>query len=144
VIVVNAINQSLKLHDDKVLTWAKWNEITDPIMREAMRAEKDMLSTKLNVMGLHKDSQESTRQLEEARKNEELQLTQLSNRMEDVDMKIKMLESKHGRELMRTEDARRKKCKANWGVVYEELANARGPWGGGTQASSDVSCPLFT
>lgn len=137
-IVVNAINQSLKLHDEHALTWSKWNEITEPIMREALRAEKDMLSTKLNVMGLHKDSAESTRQLEDARRAEELQLTGLSHRMDDLDVKIKMLESKHSRELMRSEDTRRKRCRANWGVVYEELANERGPWGGGALDSSDV------
>ena len=70
---------------------------------------------------------------------EDMQLASLSHRMDDLDVKIKMLESKHGRELTRTEDARRKRCKANWGVVYDELANERGPWGGGAMDSSDVS-----
>lgn len=142
-VVIDAINQSLKLRDELAISWNKWNEITEPIMREAMKAEKEMLSSKLNVMGLHKDSQESTRQLEDARRAEDVQLSALSHRVEDLDLRIKTAEAKRTRELVRSEEARRKRCKANWGVVYEELANERGPWGGGALDSSDVSFSFF-
>jgi hypothetical protein len=138
-VVVDAINQSLKLRDELALTWAKWNEVTEPIMKEALKAEKDMLATKLNVMGLHKDSQESTRQLEDARKAEDLQMTALTHRLDDLEIRIKGAESKHARELLRNEEARRKRCKAGWTTVNEELGNERGPWGGGASDSADVS-----
>lgn len=138
-VVVDAINQSLKLREEQALTWAQWSELMEPIMREALKAEKEMLGSKLNVMGLHKDSQESTRQLEEARRSEEQQMAALSHRMDDLDIRIKAAEAKHSRELIRTEEARRKRCRTNWATVYDELANERGPWGGGALDSSDVS-----
>jgi hypothetical protein len=137
-VVMDAINQSLKLRDELALTWSKWNEITEPIMREALKAEKEMLATKLNVMGLHKDSQESTRQLEEARRTEEMQMAMFNHRLEELETKTRSMDVKRTRELVRAMEARRKRYKASWSSVNDELSNERGPWGGGALDSADV------
>jgi hypothetical protein len=144
-VVLSAINQSLKLKDGDALSWAAWSELTEPIMREALRAERDMLATKLNVLGLHKDSQESAKQLEDARRTEDNQLAALGQKMEDLDLRVRAMESKRTRELLRLEEGRKKRVKASWAEVYEDLANERGPWGGGQGGDTpDVSVVVFS
>lgn len=137
-LILDIINQSLDIPSDKEykITWNIWDIITEPILKDTKRIENELMFTKLNEFGLHKDSEENSKLLYETRRYEENQCVMISNRINELELKVKNNESKRMKDLIKYEDIKKKRYKTNWISVYEELANERGPWG--TLENSEV------
>lgn len=135
----------LQLPSDGTFHWDIWCSGMEPVLDEAKKAEDASLASKLTELGLHKHSQVIRKLVDTQANARDTYFYHTSLAVDEAVSKIRLSESKHLRECIKTEENLRKKNISDWDKVFEEICNDRGPWGSGYEVGEEnnVSVQLF-
>jgi hypothetical protein len=128
------------------ITWNDWKELMVEILKSAAQREKQLISSRLDHIGLHKQSEETSSQLEVYRRAIIDAQAYYEQRIDSIAGKAFHHEQKLLRDFIKVESYNKKNTVKEWNNLYLELSNERGPWGTGMVDESNVSsiCTLLT
>lgn len=131
------LKEELQLPPTVDFTWNIWLNATEHVLSTAQKRETELMASKLNEMGQHKDSDHVIRNLNLRSKQEAQFNSVIETKVRDTSVRSHVLESKHLRESIRLEKALGEEVEGHWKGIMDELTNERAPWGCGAYHSSD-------
>jgi hypothetical protein len=139
------IVSSLDLPSDARFFWMDWENFMEQIVKTSMEKEKTILLSRLDEMGLHKQSAEISNQLEVYFRALDDAKSFFKQRIDSSVVKIGSLELKQLKEAVRIETANKKMVFRDWKQLLADLSNERGAWGNGDiiEEQDNVSVPFF-
>jgi hypothetical protein len=133
------INFMLGTPRENQITWNDWKELMVEILKSAAQREKQLISSRLDNIGSHKQSEETSSQLEVYRRAIIDAQSYYEQRIDSIAGKAFLHEQKLLRDFIKVESYNKKNTVKEWNNLYLELSNERGPWGTGMVDESNVS-----
>ena len=125
------IVSTLELPGDVRFFWMDWENFMEQVMKTSMEKEKIILLSRLDEMGLHKQSVEISTQLEVYFRALDDAKSFFKQRIDASVVKIGSIEVKQLKDAVRIETMNKKTVFKDWKQLLGDLSNERGAWGNG-------------
>ncbi|RYH28540.1 DUF4704 domain-containing protein [archaeon] len=121
------------------ITWTEWSVLMDTQLKVSADREKQLLSSKFDEFGLHKQAREVQSQMEIYVRAVDDAIMYYTQAIGLAVQKLTLNEQKVLKEVIRGEVMSKKRTVIEWQEMYTTLSNERGPWGSGALSDEDVS-----
>jgi hypothetical protein len=125
--------------DMSFLNWEVWDAAMETILKLENAEDEIALSMRFGDFGFQKNPVDVCSQLQTRMSDDGAWAKELESRTREAVLKCISAEEKRLREILRTEDSMSRKMDNTWNRILEELANERGPWGGGAEDAEEVT-----
>ena len=123
---------------DEAAMWELWASTMKMDLLQQQEKDDLVMVSRLTEIGLHRDAEHVLDMLNVARTADEATALALTVRADETIKARTKAEHQRLREQRHNEQSIAEKSDSEWGKIYYNLANDRGPWGGGTLDVSDV------